>query len=246
MPYYVYLGDCLLPVTPEKLEIKINNQNETLTLVNEGEINVLKKAGLTDVEFECLIPQVKYPFANYERKFQKATVYLNKFESLKVDNEPFQFIVVRTLPNGKVLFSTNIKVSMEDYTIIEDSQNGLDLMVNISLKQYREYGTKTAKIKKPKKKKVTNSSGKRKKKKTSKKTIIKKKKSRSKSTTSKKAKTNKSKTYTVKKGDCLYAISRKFYGSGANWKKIYDANKKTIGSNPNLIYVGQKLKIPAK
>lgn len=51
-------------------------------------------------------------------------------------------------------------------------------------------------------------------------------------------------TYTVVKGDCLWNIARKFYGSGAKYTKIYDANKKIIGGNPNLIYPGQVLSIP--
>ena len=63
--YDFYLDKCLLPVAPSKLTIKINNKNDTLTLINEGEINILKKAGLTDVEFECDIPQVKQPYAVY-------------------------------------------------------------------------------------------------------------------------------------------------------------------------------------
>lgn len=53
-----------------------------------------------------------------------------------------------------------------------------------------------------------------------------------------------SKTYVVKKGDSLWKISKKFYGKGILWKKIYSANKKMIGNNPNLIYPGQKLRIP--
>ena len=48
--YDFYLGNCLLPIAPEKLSLKINNANETITLINEGEINVLKRAGLTDIE----------------------------------------------------------------------------------------------------------------------------------------------------------------------------------------------------
>jgi nucleoid-associated protein YgaU len=52
-------------------------------------------------------------------------------------------------------------------------------------------------------------------------------------------------TYTVVKGDCLWNISKKFYGSGAKYTVIYNANKSVIGSNPNLIYPGQVLTIPA-
>lgn len=49
--------------------------------------------------------------------------------------------------------------------------------------------------------------------------------------------------YTVKKGDCLWNIAKKYYGNGAQYKKIYNANKDKI-KNPNLIYPGQKFLIP--
>ena len=50
-------------------------------------------------------------------------------------------------------------------------------------------------------------------------------------------------TYTVKKGDSLWNIAKQFYGNGALYTKIYDANTKAI-ANPNLIYVGQVFVIP--
>lgn len=50
-------------------------------------------------------------------------------------------------------------------------------------------------------------------------------------------------TYTVKKGDTLWAIAKKYYGNGAQYKKIANANKKLI-KNPNLIHIGWKLTIP--
>lgn len=54
----------------------------------------------------------------------------------------------------------------------------------------------------------------------------------------------KQKSYTVKKGDCLSAIAREVYGDASQWKKIYEANKGTIGKNPNLIFPGQEYTIP--
>ena len=50
-------------------------------------------------------------------------------------------------------------------------------------------------------------------------------------------------TYTVKRGDCLWNIAKRFYGNGASYTKIYDANTNKI-ANPNLIYPGQVFVIP--
>lgn len=52
-------------------------------------------------------------------------------------------------------------------------------------------------------------------------------------------------TYTVVNGDCLWNIAKRFYGSGAKYTVIYDANSSVIGGNPNLIYPGQVFTIPA-
>lgn len=144
--YDFYLDRCLLPVTPEKLEIKINNGNKTVNLINDGEINILKKAGLSDVEFECMIPQIKQPYAIYKDGFKDAAYFLEYIEKLKTEQKPFQFIVVRRKPDGKALFNTNMKVSLEDYKIKEDAGEGFDVGIKISLKQYRDYSTKTVNI----------------------------------------------------------------------------------------------------
>jgi LysM repeat protein len=50
-------------------------------------------------------------------------------------------------------------------------------------------------------------------------------------------------TYTVRSGDTLSAIAEKFYGNPARWRWIYAANRSKI-SNPNSIYVGERLTIP--
>ncbi|MBU1006330.1 MAG: LysM peptidoglycan-binding domain-containing protein [Candidatus Omnitrophica bacterium] len=50
-------------------------------------------------------------------------------------------------------------------------------------------------------------------------------------------------TYVVQKGDTLQKISDKVYGTTKNWKKIFNANKKTL-KDPNKIKLGQKLIIP--
>lgn len=52
-----------------------------------------------------------------------------------------------------------------------------------------------------------------------------------------------SRDYTIRSGDSLSKIAKEFYGNAAEWQKIYQANKDTI-KDPDLIYPGQKIKIP--
>jgi nucleoid-associated protein YgaU len=51
-------------------------------------------------------------------------------------------------------------------------------------------------------------------------------------------------TYTVMKGDSLSKIAKALMGDATKWRAIYEANKDKI-KNPDLIYPGQVLKIPA-
>lgn len=222
MAYDLYLGNCLLPVTPKKIQTKIKNKNKTVTLINDGEINVLKNPGLTDIEFECEIPQVLHPYAVYKSGFKDAGYFFDILEDLK--SIPFQFIVCRRTPADRKLLNTNIRVSLEDWKITEDADNGFDFMVKINLKQYRYYGAKTVNIQ------VAESKAK---------AIVKPKRDTNNSPAPKSAQ-----SYTVKEKDCLWNIAKKFYGNGSKYTVIYNANKGVIGGNPNLIRPGQVLTIP--
>lgn len=50
--------------------------------------------------------------------------------------------------------------------------------------------------------------------------------------------------YTVKSGDSLSKIAKEFYGSANKYMVIFEANKPLL-SDPNKIYPGQTLRIPA-
>ena len=108
----------------------------------------------------------------------------------------------------------NMEATIESFIWGERDATG-DIYYTLALKEYKKIKTK----------KVSKTT----------------KKSTSRSTKS--SKSNSGKTYTVVSGDCLWNIAKKFYGNGAQYTKIYDANKDKI-SDPNLIYVGQVLKIP--
>ena len=321
MAYNCYLFGELMPVTPGKLTIKIKGKNTTLVLLNEGEINILKKPGLTEITLPLTFPMLTGA--------KPPEHYLGLLEKGKTDKEKSttQFILTRTSPAGRLLFDTNIKVSVEDYNIVENAENGLDLSVEVKLKQYRDYGTKTVKVENEtthatgtrstvsssgvtsssdgKKSNTHNTSANNKivegdtvrivgdsavyggasdkyrgikvpvcykgkwyivtkvqTNRNTKEALIKElnswvalvyleKKGITTSGTSKATVTTervattvpKATTYTVKRGDTLWGIAKKYYGDGAQYTRIYEANKDKI-KTPNFIYAGQVFAIP--
>lgn len=232
--FYFKIGDevLTLPVTPSSLNIQIGSKNETVTLINQGDINILKSPSLVEVNFDARFPMRKYPYSRNPRAFE---YYHNTFKELKEQKKPFRFIVVRTTPSGTPLWDTNLLMALENYELDEDASEGDDVIITFTLKQYKEYGVKTIKL--PASKPTTTS-------------------------TSNKPRNNENKAasatvYVVKSGDCLWNIAKKFYGNGNNWKKIYTANKSAIeadakkhgkksSSNGHWIWPGLKLTIPPK
>lgn len=230
MAYYFFMDGILLPVAPSKIATRIRNRNQTVHLIDDSEVNILKDAGLTEISFEAMLPNVKYPFAYYQGTFLNASHYLSKLESLKTGRQPFRFIVSRMAPAGKVLFHTNMLVSLEEYKVGEDAGNGMDCMVSIELKQYRYYGTKTVAVS------STGGAG------TSSGNIRGTKKTDG--------------NYRVRQGDTLWNIAKQSYGSGRDYNKIYEVNKDVIENTSKnngrissaggwWIYPGTVLTIPA-
>ncbi|MDF2592912.1 MAG: LysM peptidoglycan-binding protein [Clostridia bacterium] len=140
--YSFYMDKMQLPVAPSKLQLKVSNGNKTITLIDMGEVNILKSPGLSEISFEVMIPQQQYPFAVYKDGFKEASYYLEELERLKLSKTPFMFKVSRLSPSGQFIFDTEMNVALEDYTVDESADNGLDLNVSIRLKQYRDYGTR--------------------------------------------------------------------------------------------------------
>ncbi len=255
--YYMYIQKVLFPVTPGKLSVKINGKNKTLTLINEGEVNLIKTAGLSDITIdELLLPAFqKYPFAFYgkledeggkkiagNKKKNHADYYLEKIEGWKKKKNPVAFVLSRMSPDGKrLLWDTNFRCTIEDYEIIEDADKyGMDVCVRLHLKEYRQWGAK--KIVKAKKKKAKGKDSAKKKE-----TVTIKKTREAK---------EKPKFYVVKSGDCLINIARKQLNDGSKWARIYELNKAAIeaearkrgrksSSNGHWIYPGTKLKLPS-
>lgn len=219
-----YLANMLLPITPSKLSLKVKNMNKTVTLINEGEVNIIKTKGLREFSFEFLLPFTDYSFAAVSRA-KKQKHYLDKLNQLKINKRPFQFVVKR--PKG---FKTNIKVTLEDLNITEDAQEGRDIKVSVTLKEYRHYGTKKVVFVQP----PAPATGEAKQE---------EKREEAKITENRDASTaQKPKTHIVKRGDTLWGLAKRYYGNGSLYPKIVSANPKI--KNPNLIIDGWELVIP--
>lgn len=204
--YTFYLGTIVFPIAPASLNIKINNQNKTLTLINEGEINILKSKKLTDVAFEVLIPNQKYPFA--KGALLPKQYYDSMLLAMKDSKKPVQFIVIRNGNNLGSLHYTNLKVSLEEYDILEDADSlGRDIKISIRLKEYKEKTSilmQVVGIINGITQYVANS-------------------------TRESTKTTAS-TYTVKNGDTLYSIAKKQLGNGS-----YASTLQELNNLPNTI-----------
>lgn len=234
MAYIVKLGGIQLPIAPSKITWKDKSGNKTVTLINEGEVNTLKAPKLTTIDFDVLLPMVPYSFAQREAK--EACYYIEKIKGFVTSKKPVTFSINRKFPNGTSIYTNSLKVTVEDIGIEENSENGFDVKMSITLKKYVAYGAKkvTVKNNKVKKKKVKKAKG---------------------------ESFNQSKItieYVIKKPcNTLMLIAKKFYNeTGASYqKKIYNANKKVIeaaakkngrksSANGKYLYEGTKLQIP--
>lgn len=217
--YLCYMDGILMPVAPSKINTKIKNKNRTITLINEGEANILKSAGLQEISFNMMIPAYKYPFALYLGGiFLPISYYLEILDRLKNSKKPFQLIIIREGVLGALGFDTNLKVSLEDYQILEDAGNGRDITVSIKLKQYQEKTKTVVRV-------ATAVGG------GTVKYILEKVRDSSKVI---------EKTYKVKEGDTLYTIAKKQLGNGEKYRDLITLNK--LG-NSSDIEVGQVIRL---
>lgn len=232
--FYFYDDSDVLtfPITPSELSIKVGSNNKVVTLIDEGDINILKSPSLIEVEFEARFPMRKYPYSREVSNFQN---YFDKFKELKEKKKPFRFIVARTTLKNNRSWDTNLLVALESFDIKESADEGDDVLISFILKQFKPYGIKQLNI---------NTYG------TNKYTVSTPNRSGDNGSSS-------NRTYTVKSGDCLWSIAKTFYGDGTLCTKIYDANKSAIesdaknhgkssSSNGHWVYPGLTLIIPAK
>lgn len=223
MAYEVYIDDMLLPLPPQKIPIKYPGQNKSTTLINGEEINLIRPPGLAEITIDVVIPQMNYPSAVWDGSIDDAEDFLDHLHDLKESGDPFEFIVIRDGPGRNDFFDTNIDVTLEDYKVSDDVKEGFDLVVSLTMKEYKSYGTKIMNFVIVEDQPVPVAEE---------------------PEPERTAEAPVAKTYTVQKGDCLTLIAKRQLGNGTRWREIYDLNRDKI-SNPNMIQIGWVLTLPA-
>ncbi|MCJ7856457.1 LysM peptidoglycan-binding domain-containing protein [Lachnospiraceae bacterium NSJ-143] len=210
--YSVYIGDILLPVTPEKITWTYKGQNDTVNLINMEEINRVRVPGLLEYSFSAVIPGTKVPYARYVSSFKEPFTYINEFETILKECKPVMFNIIREkLPYGRSGFTTKKLVTIESLIVNESVQNGLDVMLSIRLKEFKEQkSVKMAGFNNGSQNKSVRNSTK-----------------------------EVSKSYTVKKGDNLWSICKSMLNDGSKFSEVARINGIT---NPSRIYPGQVIR----
>ena len=204
----------LLPVAPAELITQVKGESKKVELVDVGEGSILKEIGLRRLSFKILLPAVQYSFVQTEGAFQKPIFFLNQFRQYKMSKKPVSLIVFRKLADGTELFSGNMEVSFEEYTVVEKGGEQGDFWVEIQLKEYRKITATTYCLKQQQNQMTLEETG------------------------VKREGRQIPNTYTVKKGDSLWKIAKTMLQDGSRYKEIAQKNGIT---NPNKIQVGQIL-----
>lgn len=205
----------------EKLRIPVLPEKFTVNIgSNNSSVDV---AGLGEIVVKQAPPAFQFSFESFFPK--------KSFPGLSVSSLTAPLTCVKKLKSWYEgdkpvhLILTDVGVDMyctiEDFSYYEQGGDVGTIHYSLTLKEYREVTVRSVTVKTS----------------TSVATV--------KSTETRVDNSTTPQTYTVKSGDCLWNIAKKYYSSGSKYTVIYNANKSVIGSNPNLIYPGQVLTIPA-
>lgn len=201
-----------IPVLPTKLNVSSPGKNERVTVLELGEVLLLKKKGLRVLSWESFFPVDPAPYTTGQ--VQDPVFIIQTIQKARDEKTPVRFLITGTD------LDCNIRMGIESFEYEERSGELGDLYYTITLYEWKD--TSPKKIILPEKK---NEPAKTKE-------------------PARAGKPQKQRTYTIKKGDCLWSIAKKFYGKGSFYTKIYNANKGTIGKNPIMINPGQVFTIP--
>lgn len=239
-----------LPVNPPKIELKMQGNNKSMTLAELGETVIPQAPRALTLAFSSFFPAKSYPFCDYGISSTITMASVGDYNGDGIVNvrdlaaaardnsgSGTSLNVTKVMPHYYINFLENAMKSkapvrvyitgcdfirymtVESFTYSQKGGEVGNYDYTLSFKEYREVSVRQVEVKNGKVQLPR--------------------------ATEKRVNTQKKPSaYTVQKGDLIYTIAKKFYGDIADYRKIYNANKKIIGSNPNNIRVGIVLTLP--
>ncbi|MBA9027513.1 LysM peptidoglycan-binding domain-containing protein [Peribacillus huizhouensis] len=205
-----------LPVNPESNSYVSPFSFTDTEVEGLGEITTIGRRGLREFTISTFWPRDYNPTYCSYSTFTTPQRFINYIENWRNGRKPIQLIITG---EGGV----NISATIREFDV-EAERGGSpgDVYFTLVLKEWRELKVTKVDTSKPAKKPTTSAS---------------------RPSAAKPAKVT---SYTVKANDSLWKIAKRpeIYGDGDQWRRIYNANVKVIGKNPNSIKAGQKLVIP--
>ncbi len=217
-----------VPVLPEKLKITVKGQTTSINIDRLGELLHKGRRDAITVSFSSYFPSEYGSFCHCPSSgFKNPKSCHNWIIALIQAHKPLHLVLTGS-PIG-----LNMYALITSYIPEERGGDVGTIYYNIEMKEYRTASVKKVTIKQTNKKPTKQSTG-------------------GKQRVNNSAK---SKKYTIKKGDCLWNIAKKYYGSGSKHTKIYNANKSVLdnaakkhghrsSNNGKLIFPGTKITIP--
>jgi hypothetical protein len=209
-----------LPVNPEEIEVSSSQAIEKYEILKLGQIAIPTHMELKEYSFEAEFPYRPLHYVETSGDYRGPDFYLRLFEQWRQEKAPVRFIASNGIGDD-----INTLVMIEELTVTERAGEEGDKYVSFRLLEYREFGKKAVVVTTP------TPAG----------TVIAEAK---KEEPAPPVSPKSNGAHVVQPGDTLWAIAKKYYGNGNQYPKIVNANKDKI-KNPNLIYPGQKLVIPA-
>lgn len=205
------------PVNPGEISISNASTNETITVQKLGEISILNDPAQKVFSFSSFFPYNPGAYLCVSaNKLKKPRHYSDLIEKWKKQKSPARLIITSSGRNELSSVDINIPVSIESFNVREAAGDTGTLLFDITLREFRF--TKITQIKKV----VTSTVP-----------VV--------TANNRPNEQSPVRTYKVKLNDCLWKISKKYYGKGALYPKIATANNIKA---PYTIYVDQVLKIP--
>lgn len=219
MPYSVYFRyngkKYKLPANPEEIKRSRKLNVEKYQVIGEGQVSVPTHCGLEEISFEAEFPSQGYHYVEAGAKAD-ADHYEKMFRKAQRNMQPVRFIA----SNG-ISDDISMMVLIEKAEAVEKAGEEGDKYISLTLLQYKAPGKRYVAVQTPA-------------------AVVRQEEN---AEEAQNPAVTENKTHTVRPGDTLWGLAKKYYGNGALYPKIASANPGI--KNPNLIYDGQVLSIPA-